>query len=68
MVFLHKKIKTFFVVVPSIVLFCFFLVYVDIGHNPGDMATLSFTFGSNAIGNRIWEIKITQIETMASHR
>jgi len=38
-------------------------IYVDLGNLPGDMATLSFTFGANSIGNRIWEIKVLQIES-----
>ena len=60
------KNKVYYIATKKIPLF--FQVYVDIGHNPGDMATLSFTFGANAIGNRIWEIKITQIESTAVNR
>ncbi len=41
------------------------LVYVDIGANAGDTATIAFTFatpaGTVAIG-RLWDIKVTQVE------
>ncbi len=34
-------------------------VYVDIGANPGDTATITFNIGANAF-NRRWDIKVNQ--------
>ncbi len=36
-------------------------VYIDIGANSGDTATLAFTFQGTAT-NRMWDIKVTQVE------
>ncbi len=35
-------------------------VYVDIGADPGDTATITFTTGALAF-NRMWDIKINQV-------
>ncbi len=39
-----------------------YLVYVDIGANPGDTATLMFTTSALA-ANRVYDIKVTQVHT-----
>ncbi len=36
-------------------------MYIDIGANSGDTATLAFAF-SAANFNRMWDIKVTQVE------
>ena len=47
----------------------FLTVYVDMGTQPGDTATLSFTFGAGTSGNnRLWEIKVTQISLKSDIR
>ena len=39
------------------------------GAQPGDTATLSFTFGAGTSGNnRLWEIKVTQISLKSDIR
>lgn len=37
-----------------------FIVYVDIGTEPMDSATLTFALAGD--GNRMWDIKVTQVE------
>ncbi len=41
---------------------CIIAVYVDIGANSGDTATLTFNFNGNVAGNRVYDIKVTQVE------
>jgi hypothetical protein len=43
-------------------IFIYISVYLDMGVNPGDTATLEFSFGAGTSGNRIWELKVTQIK------
>lgn len=40
---------------------CLFTVYVDIGNQATDAATLSFAFAGSA-NNRAFDIKVTQVE------
>ncbi len=42
-------------------------VYVDIGANSGDTANLAFVLSGNN-DNRIWDIKVTQIECTNRNR
>lgn len=45
----------------------FFLVYVNLGDKPTDIATIAFSFGgSSTIRN--WEIKVSQIECTNPNR
>jgi len=37
-------------------------VYVDIGANAGDIATLIFTLDAAGLAQRSWDIKVTQVE------
>ena len=45
----------------------FFAVYVDIGANSGDTATINFNFGTTA-ASRTYDIKVTQIECTNPNR
>ncbi len=42
-------------------------VYVDIGSNSGDTATLAFMFDAMAF-QRMWDIKVNQIECTSESR
>ncbi len=45
-----------------------FPVYVDIGENSGDTATLAFAFnGANAAFQRMFDIKVTQVTQAVNH-
>ena len=39
-----------------------YVVYVDVGANAGDSATLIFEFDGAAVFDRRWDIKVTQVE------
>ncbi len=43
-------------------IYLFTLVYVDIGANAGDTATLTFGFGAAVTTARMFDIKVTQLE------
>jgi hypothetical protein len=46
----------------------YFLVYVDIGNQATDTATLAFTFSTSASTTRMWEIKVSQISCNSPSR
>ena len=46
---------------PDIYCHLHFLVYVDMGNDDTDVATITFTFESASGDSRTWEIKATQI-------
>ncbi len=37
-------------------------VYLEIGADNNDMATVTITLGGTGGGNRLWDIKVSQIE------
>ncbi len=37
-------------------------VYVDIGANEGDTATINMAFSTASTATRMWDIKVTQLE------
>ena len=37
-------------------------MYIDIGNLSGDSATLTFSLAAGAVGTRVWDIKVTQVE------
>ncbi len=44
-------------------IFYYCIVYIDIGANSGDTATLAFTFSTTVTNtNRLYDIKVTQLE------
>ena len=43
-------------------------MYVDVGANSGDSATLTFAFSNAVTSDRTWDIKISQIECSNSNR
>ncbi len=38
-----------------------FAVYVDMGADGGDTATIMFSLSGAVMGNRMWDIKVTQV-------
>lgn len=36
-------------------------IYIDMGEDAGDTASLNFAFGAGANGNRVWEIKVSEL-------
>ena len=37
-------------------------VYIDVGNQSGDSATLTFSLSTGVTGTRVWDIKVTQVE------